>query len=128
MGQLNIKDEQLVADAKALAELLGTSATEAIRRAVQEKLARERIGRDEEKRRRYDELMAIVDRTSKLFPPGTSSGRTFRLKGKGMPGKEPGDLYVTTRVMLPERSDSELEELMKKWRETKPYDPRRDMS
>ncbi len=73
MGQLNVKDERLVADAKALAELLGTSATEAVRRAVQEKLARERIGRDEEKRRRYDDLMAIVDRASKLFPPGASS-------------------------------------------------------
>jgi DnaJ-class molecular chaperone len=62
------------------------------------------------------------------IPAGTSSGRTFRLKGKGMPGKEPGDLYVTTRVVLPEHSDPALEELMKKWRETKPYDPRRDMS
>jgi hypothetical protein len=35
---------------------------------------------------------------------------------------------VTTRVVLPEHSDPALEELMKKWRETKPYDPRRDMS
>ena len=41
MGQLNIKDEKLIADARALAELLGTSTTDAVRRAVQEKLARE---------------------------------------------------------------------------------------
>ena len=32
MGQLNIKDEALIADAKALAELLGTSATGAVAR------------------------------------------------------------------------------------------------
>jgi hypothetical protein len=29
--------------------------------------------------------------------------------------------------MLPEQGDAELDELMKKWRETKPYDPRRNM-
>ena len=58
-------------------------------------------------------------------PAGTSSGRTFRLKGKGMGGKEPGDLYVTLRIVLPEGSDSELEALMKKWRDGKPYDPRK---
>ncbi len=59
------------------------------------------------------------------IPPGTSSGRTFRLKGKGMGGKEPGDLYVTVRIVLPEGKDAELEALMKKWRDGKPYDPRK---
>jgi DnaJ-class molecular chaperone len=59
------------------------------------------------------------------IPAGTSGGRTFRLKGKGMPvdGKT-GDLLATVRITLPERDDPELEELMKKWREKKPYDPR----
>ena len=32
------------------------------------------------------------------------------------------------RIVLPEGGDAELEELMKKWRDGKPYDPRRDMS
>ena len=71
--QLNIKDEALIADARALAELLGTSTTDAVRRAVQERLARERLSREEEKRRRYESIMAIAERASKLFPPGTSS-------------------------------------------------------
>jgi DnaJ-class molecular chaperone len=60
-------------------------------------------------------------------PANTSSGRTFRLKGKGLPGKAPGDLYVTTRIVLPDGKDAELEELMSKWRETKPHDPRSGM-
>ena len=85
MGQLNIKDEKLIADAKALAELLGTSATEAVRRAVQEKLARERIGRDEEKRRRYDAIMAIAERASKLFPPGAGSDYSDLYDDNGLP-------------------------------------------
>ena len=31
------------------------------------------------------------------------------------------------RIALPENSDPELEELMKKWRADKPYDPRKGM-
>jgi DnaJ-class molecular chaperone len=59
------------------------------------------------------------------IPAGTSSGRTFRLKGKGFPAKPGrGDLLATARIALPERSDPELEALMKKWRAEKPYDPR----
>jgi DnaJ-class molecular chaperone len=62
------------------------------------------------------------------IPAGTSSGRTFRLKGKGLTGKgTAGDLFVTIRIALPERSDHDLEELMRKWRDRKPYDPRRDI-
>ena len=61
------------------------------------------------------------------IPPGTSAGRTFRLKGKGFPAKEgTGDLFASVRIVLPEGSDPELEALMRKWRETKPYDPRKD--
>ncbi|HEV2956093.1 MAG TPA: J domain-containing protein [Xanthobacteraceae bacterium] len=62
------------------------------------------------------------------IPPGTGAGRTFRLKGKGMPSKgTPGDLLVTARIVLPEAQDADLESLMRKWRERKPYDPRKDI-
>jgi DnaJ-class molecular chaperone len=62
------------------------------------------------------------------IPPGTSSGRTFRLKGKGFPAKDgKGDLLAAVRIVLPEGGDMELEELMRKWRKTKPHDPRKDM-
>jgi len=61
------------------------------------------------------------------IPANTSSGRAFRLKGKGLPGKDgAGDLYVTTKIILPDGKDADLEELMKKWREQKHYDPRKD--
>jgi len=64
------------------------------------------------------------------IPAGTSSGRTFRLKGRGFPARDgkKGDLLATVRIVLPERSDTELEELMRKWREHKPYDPRKGMA
>jgi len=63
------------------------------------------------------------------IPKNTSSGRTFRLKGKGLPksGAANGDLLVTTRIMLPDGNDAELEALMQKWRDSHPYNPRSDL-
>ncbi|GGC37770.1 hypothetical protein GCM10011504_15160 [Siccirubricoccus deserti] len=60
MGPLNLKDEALIADARTLAGLLGASTTDAVRRAVQEKLARERGGRDAEKRRKSAAVLAAA--------------------------------------------------------------------
>lgn len=58
-------------------------------------------------------------------PKNTSSGRTFRLKGKGLPkAGGTGDLFVTIRIMLPDGNDAELEALMEKWRDQHPYNPR----
>ncbi len=64
------------------------------------------------------------------IPKNSSSGRTFRLKGKGLPVKgkaAAGDLFVTARIVLPDGNDAELEALMEKWRSTKPYNPRSGM-
>lgn len=67
------------------------------------------------------------------IPKNTSSGRTFRLKGKGMPIKGVqgadsfGDLFATTRIILPDANDAELEALMEKWRSDHPYNPRKDL-
>src|SRR5437660_2018348 len=64
------------------------------------------------------------------IPKNTSSGRTFRLKCKGLPTASggTGDLFVTTRIMLPDGNDAELETLMQKWRDGHPYNPRGDLS
>jgi DnaJ-class molecular chaperone len=63
------------------------------------------------------------------IPKNTSSGRTFRLKGKGLPKATggTGDLYVTSRIMLPDGNNAELEALMQKWRDGHPYNPRNDL-
>jgi DnaJ-class molecular chaperone len=43
------------------------------------------------------------------IPPLTNSGRTFRLRGKGLPTKTGhGDLLVTTEIRLPEVVDEDL--------------------
>ncbi len=50
-------------------------------------------------------------------PPKTSSGKKFRIRGKGvrnLKSKKTGDLFVETYIVLPETIPSELEEAVKK--------------
>ena len=64
------------------------------------------------------------------IPKNTSSGRTFRLKGKGLPkaAGSAGDLFVTARIVLPDGNDAELEALMQKWRDGHTYNPRSELT
>ena len=41
------------------------------------------------------------------IPPNSKSGRKMRLKGKGIPSKEPGDFYVVPNIVLPEAQSDE---------------------
>jgi DnaJ-class molecular chaperone len=58
------------------------------------------------------------------LPPMTSSGKTFRLRGKGLPVEgSPGDLYVTVRIVLPEAS-ADLEGFARVLQERRKTNPR----
>lgn len=85
MGQLNIKDEALIAEAKELAALLGTSATGAVREAVRDRLLREKAGRRERDQRMFDDIMAVAERASKLVPPGVTSDHGDLYDENGLP-------------------------------------------
>jgi molecular chaperone DnaJ len=63
------------------------------------------------------------------IPPGTPSGKTFRLKGKGAPKKGgAGDLLVTVRVHVPSKlSRSEKDLLRQLQEEEEKESPRRDL-
>ena len=41
------------------------------------------------------------------IPPCTSSGKRMRLKGRGIPGKTPGDFYVILEITLPDKLSAE---------------------
>jgi curved DNA-binding protein len=43
------------------------------------------------------------------IPAGSSSGKTLRLKGRGLPGKPAGDQYVELKVVVPPASDATRE-------------------
>ena len=40
------------------------------------------------------------------IPKGSQTGRKLRLKGRGLPGKNPGDLYAVLTIALP-KADSD---------------------
>jgi DnaJ-class molecular chaperone len=47
------------------------------------------------------------------IPAGSNTGKTLRLKGKGVAGQ--GDQFVRLQVMLPETIDDDLKKFVKKW-------------
>ena len=54
------------------------------------------------------------------IPPGTQSGKQFRLRGKGMPyirGSGMGDLYIQVNTEVPISLNKEQKELLEKFRE-----------
>ena len=58
-------------------------------------------------------------------PPGSNTGTVLRLKGKGVPGSNPGDLYVRLVVTLPDKPDDALKSFTEGW--DAHYDPRAKM-
>ncbi|HEC34045.1 MAG TPA: J domain-containing protein [Chloroflexi bacterium] len=61
-------------------------------------------------------LVETLNGTVRLkIPPGTSGGKTFRLRGKGMPNPKNsnrrGDLYAVVRVQVPSRLSAREREL-----------------
>lgn len=74
------------------------------------------------------EVPTLTGRVQLTIPPATSSGRTFRLKGKGIVNATAGatgDQLVTVRIVLPEKIDDELAAFLAGWRERNAYDPGR---
>lgn len=61
------------------------------------------------------------------IPKGTSSGKVFRLKGKGVRTKTGGhgDELVTVRIVLPSDVDDSLSYFFSEWRQKNAYDPGR---
>ncbi len=70
------------------------------------------------------EVPTIHGSVQMSVPKGTSSGVTLRLKGKGVKG---GDQYVSLKIVMPEKIDSELEDAIRTWSETHAYNPRAKM-
>lgn len=44
------------------------------------------------------------------IPAGSTQGRKLRLRGKGLPGKPPGDFYVVLTIALPQANGSDIEQ------------------
>lgn len=85
MGQLNIKDEELIAEAKALAAELGTSTVGALREAVQALRRQRAADREGRKRAMVARIMAIAEEASKHVPPDATSDHSDLYDENGAP-------------------------------------------
>jgi DnaJ-class molecular chaperone len=74
------------------------------------------------------EVPTIAGRVFATVPPGSNTGQTLRLKGRGIKSKSgAGDQLVKLSVVMPERIDDDLKAFAEKWRESHGYDPRRKL-
>ena len=67
---------------------------------------------------------------SVTVPTGTNTGRSLRLKGRGVikgigESAKKGDQYIRLKIMLPDKPDSKLEEFAREWLESGDYDVRK---
>jgi len=58
------------------------------------------------------------------IPPGSKSGNKMRLKGRGIPGKSAGDLYVVLQVVLPPADSEQAKALYLEMEQKLAFNPR----
>ena len=63
-------------------------------------------------------------RVELAVPAGAQSGRRLRLKGRGLPGEPPGDLYVELDVVLPPADSDAARALYRRMAEELRFNPR----
>lgn len=72
------------------------------------------------------DLHTLDGTVSVSIPPGSSSGRKIRLKGKGFPGvkgSEPGDLYAEIKIVVPKQLTERERELFEELAEESEFSP-----
>ena len=58
------------------------------------------------------------------IPAGSVAGRKMRLKGRGIPGKTPGDLYVVLQITQPPADTEKAKEFYRKMKQELAFNPR----
>ena len=58
------------------------------------------------------------------IPEGSQSGGKLRLKGRGIPGKTAGDMYVILRLVLPEAKNEVARQLYQQMQSKLDFNPR----
>lgn len=75
------------------------------------------------------EVPTVGGKAKIKIDPGTQSGKTLRLKGKGLPniqGYGSGDLFVHINVWTPKKVSKEEKEILEKLRESENFQPSPD--
>lgn len=58
------------------------------------------------------------------IPANSGQGKKLRLKGRGIPAKPPGDLYIVLQIVLPPANDDKAKKLYRKMAEELSFNPR----
>ncbi len=75
------------------------------------------------------EIPTATGRVQFTLPKATSSGRVFRLKGKGVVNRttgNTGDQLITVKIVLPDTIDDGLAYFLSEWRQKHSYNPRKN--
>ncbi|MBR8655978.1 DnaJ domain-containing protein [Achromobacter sp. Marseille-Q0513] len=61
------------------------------------------------------------------IPAGSANGRKLRLRGRGIPGDPPGDLYLVLELALPPADTEAAKQAYRKMQQDLPFNPRRHL-
>lgn len=73
-------------------------------------------------------VKTLAGKISLKIPPGSQSGKKMRLKGRGLAGQEPGDLYIVLHVNTPPADTAEQKEYYARMKALFAWNPRQHMT
>jgi curved DNA-binding protein len=69
-------------------------------------------------------VATLAGRIRLTVPPGSQTGKRLKLGGKGLPGRTPGDLFVTLKIVVPEPRTEADRKLYEQMAKAMPMNPR----
>lgn len=66
-------------------------------------------------------------RVEMKIPPDSQAGKRFRLRGRGLPGKDAGDQYVTLKIVNPPADSGKAQKLFDEMHRELDFDPRAEL-
>jgi curved DNA-binding protein len=73
------------------------------------------------------EVPTPLGRVQVNVPAGSKGGRKLRLKGRGIPGDQPGDLYLELELVLPPADTDQARKIYENMAREMAFDPRQAM-
>ncbi|WMP16271.1 DnaJ C-terminal domain-containing protein [Thiothrix lacustris] len=73
-------------------------------------------------------VTTLAGKISLKIPPGSQSGRKMRMKGRGLTGQEPGDLYIVLHIHTPPADTSEQKEYYARMKALFTWNPRQHLT
>ena len=69
-------------------------------------------------------MPTLAGKINLSIPANARSGQKMRLKGRGLPGKEPGDQFVVLQIMAPPADNDIAKQIYQQMAEELNFNPR----